>query len=106
LNSEFPDSLYIPEAISELRRDREEYLKKLRLRGSLVKFARYFLWSKDVSALLSKDADLASHLVVGTFTEERIKNPLAFIGAWSQDKTPDAIRSAWILQQLAYGMER
>lgn len=105
LNTEFPDSLYIPEAISELRLNREEYLGRLRLRGALVKFARYFLWSKDVAAMLSKDADLASHLVGGTFTEERIKNPLAFIGAWSQEKIPDAIRSAWILQQLAYGME-
>jgi hypothetical protein len=105
LNNEFPESLYIPEAISELRENREAYLAKLRLRGSLVRFARHFLCSKDVIAILSKGADLAQSLTNGVFTEERVKNPLAFVGVWSQDKTPEPIRSVWILQQYGTRLE-
>jgi hypothetical protein len=105
LDQEFPESLYIPEALAELQGNRKAYLDKLRLRSPLVKFARHFLWSKDAAKILSKGADLAQSLTSGAFTEERVKNPLAFLGAWSRDKVPEPIRSIWILQQLALGVE-
>jgi hypothetical protein len=106
LEIDFPDSLYIPQALHEIQVNQAKYLNRLRSRTPLVKFGAHFLWSSEIAADLNHNIDLVTALKSGDFTEERSPNPLGFIAEWSQDKAPEAIRSIWILQHLAHGGSR
>jgi hypothetical protein len=39
------------------------------------------------------------------FGPERVANPLAFVREFTQDQSSSHLRSAWLLQQLAFGGE-
>lgn len=98
----FPDALYIPDAIESLSKERNAYKTRLDGLVPLVKFVKGFLFSPVIAAILSSPGEHAPK-TSGAFTEERIANPLRFVAEWSQDAEPQAIRSVWMLQYLAYG---
>ena len=108
LRSNYPDLAYIPEAISALAQDKKHYVDSLESRVPLIKFSRYFLWSKKISEQFTGESEAAlneTNFRSQQFSDKKIQNPLRFIEECSQDKTPEPIKSVWILQHLAYGIE-
>lgn len=98
----FPGALYIPDAIDDLTSRRLNYSTALDKRRPFALFVRHFMFSPDVAKRLTGQAGspIFTPLEFGT---ERVANPLAFIRDHSQDQTSNHLRSAWLLQQLAFG---
>jgi hypothetical protein len=110
LHKDFPDALYIKPALDDLSSRVGHYRKRLDDRSPLVKITRQFLYSSVIEqALLAEPGARGSRTGEGypehqlRFSESRVANPLRFLGAFSNDKQPNAARSFWLVQQLAHG---
>ena len=107
--TEYSDDLYTPQALTELKEQKEFFVNALRNREPLVKFVRYILFSPKIARLLTLEPrvgpgprggyDLRS---LDFQPVHHVANPLRFIEEWCKEKTPSPVRSLWILHQLAF----
>jgi hypothetical protein len=108
VHKELPELAYIAQAINALHERRDHYVNSLAARTPLAKFGRYVLWSKKISEMFTGESEAAlsdTHFKSLEFSEKRIHNPLRFVEECSKGKNPEPIKSVWILQHLAYGLE-
>jgi hypothetical protein len=103
VRKDYPEAQYLQQAIDELARRRDYYIRKLNDRALLVKFVRYVLFSEDLAREMARGRETVESLKSQSFGDERITNPLAFVEQWSQDNELSPIRSIWMLQYLAHG---
>ena len=101
---DFPDAQYVPQAINELKSRRSDYTSALSIRRPLALFARHFLYSHTIAQQLLSPETTADFQPL-RFTGDTVANPLRFIHDFSRDAAPSHLRSAWLLQQLAFGGE-
>jgi hypothetical protein len=104
IKRDFPDALYVSQAIYELTVNRSEYEEALSCRRPLALFVRHFLYSTDVEKSLMSSSRRDEFKVL-EFDHGRVENPLRFIHEFSRDPAPNHLRAAWLLQQLAFGGE-
>lgn len=104
--SKFGEMKYVTEALAHLRAKKEDYISELRVRAVFVQFVKTFLYSERIAAEISKISDPGvGGSPVDTFAiDKNVKNPVKFVEMHSREKNVDAIRSVWILQQLAFGV--
>jgi hypothetical protein len=110
LAQSFPDALYIPNAISELKARPDHYRKRADLRSPFVSTARRFLYSPYIRQMLASEPGLPGHKAAAGYPEksllfgdDEVTNPIRFLSAFSNDAKPSVLRSFWLLQQLAHG---
>jgi hypothetical protein len=105
---EFPGSIYIPQAVTDLSSRVEYYKRRLQHRTQLIRFVRYFLYSPKIERLLLREPALIAgdggtyDLPQVEFSAKRPVNPLRFLTEFSGEKKGDYLRSAWMLTQLAF----
>ncbi len=106
--SKHPNEL-LGAALVELEDKRETYRKELVSRIPLVKVVRAYLYQPQIAQALRAEDTLSGGDHAGyphtalEFDSTRITNPLRFLSAFARDAKPSALRSAWLLFQLAYG---
>lgn len=98
----------ITSALAELTLNREQYKTKVGLRQSLIKFVLSFLYSSSIAASLDREKATvrgkgnAYHFSDKEFQPEKISNPLRFLEQYCRDQSPDAPKTVWLLNQLAF----
>jgi hypothetical protein len=96
-------------ALDELKQNRKTFHARLRERAPYVKFVRAYLYQPRIAAELRAEVLLGGGDKEGypqkanEFESIKLTNPLRFITAFADGKDADAIRSAWLLTQLAFG---
>lgn len=86
-------------AIEELK-DRQKYKLKLQNRVAFVKFVKAFLHSRMLSVSLQKGKGTVATSL--GFRENSIKNPLRFLEEHAVEKSPQMLKSVWMIQHLAF----
>jgi hypothetical protein len=105
---------YAKQALEYLDRQWPLIRARLVARRLIVRIVETFLYSDALAAIVRGDRSAAGGagrregytLKPEVFTEELIDNPLRFIGAYTDRNPPRPQRSLWMIQVLAFNIER
>lgn len=106
---QFPETKYVNEAIEAIKNPECDYISRLQDREIIVKFVRFFLYSPKIAKLFAQESLLTKGrgkksytLKPGKFSSTRVQNPMRFVETYANDLNINNVRSAWILQHLAF----